>query len=89
MTKMVLLKNIQDNPYRDKKRNPIDPTRIEQLVESIGTTGFWKGVYGRECGESVEIAFGSSTRIGRRLWRALHPQHCTHAHYGILRIDRC
>jgi hypothetical protein len=60
MTKMVLLKNIKDNPYRDKQRNPIDPTRIEQLVESIGTTGFWKGVYGRECGESVEIAFGHS-----------------------------
>jgi hypothetical protein len=60
MTKMVLLKNIKDNPYRDKKRNPIVPLRVEQLVESIGTTGFWKGVYGREQGESIQIAFGHS-----------------------------
>jgi len=58
MTKMVLLKNIQDNPYRDKQRNPIDPARVAPLVESIGTTGFWKGVYGRERGEYVQIAFG-------------------------------
>ena len=58
MTKLVPLKLIKDNPHRDKKRNPIDKEKIEHLVESIGTTGFWKGVYGREVGEFVEIAFG-------------------------------
>jgi ParB-like nuclease domain len=62
MTKLVLLSKIKDNPFRDKKRNPVDKDRVEQLVESIGTTGFWKGIYGREVGEYVEIAFGH-TRV--------------------------
>jgi hypothetical protein len=62
MTKMVPLSNIKDNPHRDKKRNPINPDRVAQLVESIDTTGFWKGVYGREVGDIVEIAFGH-TRV--------------------------
>ena len=58
MTESVLLCDIKDNPYRDKKRNPIDKTRVQQLVESITTTDFWKGVYGRKKGDYVEIAFG-------------------------------
>ena len=58
MTESVLLCGIKDNPYRDKKRNPIDKTRVQQLVESITTTDFWKGVYGRKKGDYVEIAFG-------------------------------
>ena len=62
MLKMVSLDRIKDNPYRDKKRNPIDKTRVEQLTESIETTGFWKGIYGREVGDFVEIAFGH-TRV--------------------------
>jgi ParB/RepB/Spo0J family partition protein len=62
MTKMVPLSKIKDNPHRDKKRNPVNPERVSQLVESIGTTGFWKGVYGREVEDFVEIAFGH-TRV--------------------------
>jgi hypothetical protein len=62
MLKMVPLSKIKDNPFRDKKRNPVDQDRVAQLVESIGTTGFWKGVYGRQVGDFVEIAFGH-TRI--------------------------
>ena len=59
MTKMILLSDIRDNPHRDKKRNPIDTDKVKSLVESIGTTGFWKGVYGRETEDGfVEIAFG-------------------------------
>ena len=59
MTKLIPLKLIKDNPHRDKKRNPIDKEKVEHLVESIGTTGFWKGVYGRETEDGfVEIAFG-------------------------------
>src|ERR1017187_7327456 len=58
MTKMIPLSKIKDNPHRDKKRNPIDKDKVESLVESIGTTGFWKGIYGRQAGEFVEIAFG-------------------------------
>jgi hypothetical protein len=62
MLKMVSLSKIKDNPYRDKKRNPIDKDRVEHLTESIETTGFWKGIYGREVEDSVEIAFGH-TRV--------------------------
>ena len=63
MTKMIPLDKIKDNPYRDKKRNPIDPVRVGQLVESIEATDFWKGVYGRELDNGfVEIAFGH-TRV--------------------------
>lgn len=62
MLKMVPLSCIKDNPYRDKKRNPVDKDRVDQLKESIGTTGFWKGVYGREANGWIEIAFGH-TRV--------------------------
>jgi ParB-like nuclease domain len=58
MLKMVALSKIKDNPYRDKKRNPVDNEKVLSLVESIGTTGFWKGIYGREIGDNTEIAFG-------------------------------
>jgi len=58
MTKMVPVSSIKDNPFRDKKRNPIDSSRVDALVESIHATDFWKGVYGRKVDDFVEIAFG-------------------------------
>jgi len=59
MTRMVPLNKIKDNPYRNKKRNPIDLELVAVLEESIDTTEeFWEGVYGREMGGFVEIAFG-------------------------------
>jgi ParB/RepB/Spo0J family partition protein len=58
MMKMVLLSKIKDNQYRNKVTNPLIPVRIEHLTESIKTTGFWKGVYGREQGEFTQITFG-------------------------------
>ena len=58
MTEMIPLEVIKDNPHRDKKRNPIDMDKVVSLKESIGTTGFWKGIYGRRVGKFVEIAYG-------------------------------
>ena len=57
---MVPLNKIKDNPWRDKKRNPISPEKVEQIAESIISTGeFWIGVYGRKVvGGFVELAFG-------------------------------
>ena len=57
---MVPLDKIKDNPWRDKKRNPINPDKVEQIAESIVSTGeFWIGVYGRKvAGGFVELAFG-------------------------------
>ncbi len=58
--KMILLSKVKDNPWRDKKRNPINEEQVERLKESIETTEeFWEGVYGREvAGGFVELAFG-------------------------------
>jgi hypothetical protein len=59
MAKMVPLKLIKDNPWRDKTRNPINPETVEILAESMDTTQeFWEGVYGREVDGFVELAFG-------------------------------
>jgi hypothetical protein len=57
---MVPLNKIRPNPWRDFKRNPIDADKVEQLTESIKTTGeFWIGVYGRKVtGGFIELAFG-------------------------------
>lgn len=56
---MVPLSKLRDNPWRDRKLNPIDPERVEALSESITTTGFWIGMYGRKMSDGiVELAFG-------------------------------
>ena len=59
MIKSVPLSKIKDSPWRNKKRNPIDQTRVDAIEESIDTTEFWSGVYGREMEDgTVQIAFG-------------------------------
>lgn len=59
MRKMILISKIKPNPWRDLKCNPLVPERIEAIAESIDTTSFWVGVYGREVeGGFVELAFG-------------------------------
>jgi hypothetical protein len=67
--KLIALKQIKDNPYRDKKRNPIDQDKVESIAESIDSTkSFWKGVYGREVeGGYVELAFGHHRLDAARL----------------------
>ena len=56
----VPLNKLKDNPWRDKKRNPINPEKVEQIAESIASTGeFWIGIYGRKvANDFVELAFG-------------------------------
>jgi hypothetical protein len=59
MAKMVPLKLIKDNPWRDKVRNPINTDTVEILAESMDTTQeFWEGVYGREVDGFIQLAFG-------------------------------
>ena len=69
MQKIIPLNKIRDNPYRDKKRNPIDQDKVESIAESIDSTkSFWKGVYGREVeGGYVELAFGHHRLDAARL----------------------
>ncbi len=57
---MIPLSKLRDNPWRDRKLNPIDPERVEALAESIvATKEFWIGVYGRKMPDgTVQLAFG-------------------------------
>lgn len=63
MRSLVAIKDIVDSPYRNKQRNPLNPTRVQELIESINSTTFWDGVRGRALPDGkVQIAFGH-TRV--------------------------
>jgi hypothetical protein len=52
-------KEILSNPYRDLKSNPLLPEKIDELVASINTTGFWDNVVVRKNAEgNYELAYG-------------------------------
>ena len=59
-TRLVPLRKIKDNPWRDRVRNPIDAERVEAIATSISKTSkYWLGTYGREVkGGFIELAFG-------------------------------
>lgn len=44
----IALDDIDPNPYRDLKANPIIPEKIDNLIESMAGTGFWDNVTVRE-----------------------------------------
>lgn len=52
------LKDVKPNPFRDLKRFPIQPAKVEALIESIGTTEFWENIEGRVVDGKLEIAYG-------------------------------
>lgn len=56
----VELKSIKPNPFRNFKIDPIDPTVVESLKQSIkeNPAGFWGGVVARKNNGSIELAFG-------------------------------
>lgn len=71
MRTLVKIDDIVDSPYRNKERNPLNPIRIQELVESISNTNFWDGVRGRRLPEGkVQIAFGH-TRVEAALQTGL------------------
>ena len=57
---MILqLKDIKNNPFRDLKRNPLNPEKVAELVASINETGFWSTVVVRKNSKGeYEMAFG-------------------------------
>lgn len=58
-TKMrVKLGDIIPNHFRDEKRFPIDPAKVEALRESIRATGFWPKLGRKVDAGKVELAFG-------------------------------
>ena len=60
MKKLFKLSDVRANPYRDLKRFPVPEDKIESLIESIDTTGFWKNLGGREVNGKLQLASGHS-----------------------------
>lgn len=53
------LKDILPNPFRRVEKYPLVEAKVDNLVESIKTTGFWENIIVRINGDSQpEIAFG-------------------------------
>ncbi len=58
MQKLIPLKLIVPNPFRYMDRYPIDKAKIEALIASMGRTGFWDNVVGRQRNGNTELAYG-------------------------------
>jgi hypothetical protein len=54
----VRLAELQLNPYRDYKIDPIDKNHVKQLAASIKEHGFWSGVVTRKINGVIQIAAG-------------------------------
>jgi chemotaxis protein histidine kinase CheA len=52
------LKDVRPNPFRRSEKYPILTAKVEELVESIETTGFWENIVGREVDGKLQIAYG-------------------------------
>lgn len=54
----ISVSDLSPNPYRDLKRLPLDPEKVEALTHSIKETSFWDNLLGRKANGGVEIAYG-------------------------------
>jgi hypothetical protein len=54
----VRLRDLQPNPYRDYKIDPIDKDHVEKLAESIKEHGFWRGIAARKVNGIIQLAMG-------------------------------
>ena len=52
------LGSIKQSPYRDTERYPLKDGKVEQLKESIRTTGFWDNIVARVVDGVPQIAYG-------------------------------
>lgn len=69
----VAIKDLLPNPFRNMDHYRIPEAKIEALIRSFKTTGFWPNVIGRPAGNKVEKAFGHArTEAGRRLYGEGH-----------------
>ena len=44
----IAIADIDPNPHRDLKSNPVMPEKIDNLIESMASTGFWDNIVVRE-----------------------------------------
>jgi len=54
----VQVSDIVANPFRDIVKNKPVESKVDELKESISSTGLWKGIRARKVNGKVEIAFG-------------------------------
>lgn len=71
-TLTVNLSDIKDNPFRNFDRNPLIFERIESLITSIESTGFWDNVILRKTDSNYELAYGHHRLAAVR--KAINPE---------------
>src|SRR5216683_5420045 len=55
----VKLGDLKSNPFKKEIQNgELNREKIDRLKESIGQSGFWEGIVGREHSGKIQIAFG-------------------------------
>lgn len=55
----IRLGDVKPNPFRDIQHYTLEESRVEALMESMNTTGFWNNIIGRVNAEGeFEIAYG-------------------------------
>lgn len=54
----IALYNVVDNPFRNVNKYPLNPAKVETLIESIKKTGWWENIVGRMVGGVFQIAHG-------------------------------
>src|SRR5881392_1032941 len=53
------IEDIQSNPFRHLEHYPIRRDKVEALIRSINTTGFWENVVGRLIDDGkAQLAYG-------------------------------
>ena len=58
MQETVNVEELKPNPHRNTNRYPINEQKIEELMSSYDSTGYWGNIIGRKNGAGYEIAFG-------------------------------
>ena len=58
--KKFALQDVLPNPFRDLRRFPVKPEKVDKLKESYKATGFWENIEGREVKGKLELAYGHS-----------------------------
>jgi hypothetical protein len=55
---ILKLKDVQNNPFRDLKGNPLIEAKIEELVNSIKISGYWDNCIAVKRGDNYCLAYG-------------------------------
>jgi hypothetical protein len=67
----IAVKDLHPNPFRDLKRYPVKPEKVEALRKSMRETTFWDNLLARKApdGDGYELAYGHNR------WEALKREH--------------